>query len=206
VHITATANGRSLATSTVQVGGQPVGTTTITGRFYAAADRCTFTTPPNAPPLFVEPFRTVNFGGRPFAEYGATADQQPQVAAGGRYTAGVGRLSNFNAAFTGTFVVRRPRDTVFTFLIDDAFDFGVGGGARRVRGTLSNPPASGLTAIERLPIVGAFNQGHLQATTHVTVRFPHPGPYAYELDYAECKLGGESLRLSADGQFLPTVK
>jgi hypothetical protein len=118
---------------------------------------------------------------------------------------GVGPLNHFNATFTGSLVVSQAGDVPFTFLIDDAFDLGVGGGASRVSGTMSGPPPSGVTALQRLPVLGAFNQGHLEATTHVTVHFPHPGSYPYELDYSECRGGGASIRLSSGGQFLATA-
>jgi len=102
--------------------------------------------------------------------------------------------------------VRRAGDIALTFLIDDAFNLGVGASASRVSGTMSNPPSSGLTALQRLPVVGAFNQGHLEALTSVTVHFPHSGAYPYEIDYAECRRGDEALRISSGGQFLPTAK
>jgi hypothetical protein len=112
---------------------------------------------------------------------------------------GVGPLNHFNASFTGSLVVRQAGDVAFTFLIDDAFDLGMGGGARRVSGTMSNPPPGGVTALQRLPVLGAFNQGHLQATTHITVRFLHPGRYPYELDYSECRGGGALMQMYANG-------
>jgi len=115
---------------------------------------------------------------------------------------GVGRLNHFNAAFTGVLMVRRGGEVPFTFLIDDAFNFGIGGRAIRVRGTMSNPPPSGATALRHLPVIGAFNQGHLEATTAVTVHFPRTGMYPFEIDYAECRGGGAALRVSAGGQFL----
>jgi hypothetical protein len=114
-------------------------------------------------------------------------------------------LNHFNAVFTGSLVVRYAGDVPLTFLIDDAFDLGVGGGASRVSGTMSNPPASGLTVLERLPMVAAFNQGHLAATTTATVHFPHAGAFPYELDYSECAGGGASMRMATGGLFVPAA-
>lgn len=206
VHITATANGSQVAESTVRVGQAPgVATTEVTGRFYASDGRCTYDVPPSRLPLFVAHFPTINFAGRPFTDFGVTANQANMVAAHGSYRMGSGLLNHFNAAFTGNLVVPAAGDVPFTFLIDDAFNFGVGGGARRVSGTMSNPPASKKTALHRLPLVGAFNQGHLQALTTATVHFPHAGTYPYEIDYAECMEGGEALRISTGGQFLPAT-
>ncbi|HVA91731.1 MAG TPA: hypothetical protein VNL71_18040, partial [Chloroflexota bacterium] len=154
---------------------------------------------------FRQTFPTLKFGGRPFTGSAAQPGGQDQVASGAGMRAGLGRLSHFNAAFTGTFWVPRPATVAFTLVVDDAFDFGVGGGATRVRGALSQPPAGGRTILKRLPVVGAFHQGHLQATTSVIVRFPRAGRYPYELDYAECDLGGELMQVSVGGRFLPTT-
>jgi hypothetical protein len=206
VHITATAGGSQVAQATVHVDAEPVvATTTVTGRFYASDDRCTFDTPAGTPPLFIARFPTINFVGRPFTDYGAGPDPHPVIAANGGHVVGVGPLNHFNAVFTGSLVVSQAGDVPLTFLIDDAFDLGIGGGASRVSGTMSDPPPSGVTALQRLPVLSAFNQGHLEATTHTTVRFPHPGSYPYELDYSECRGGGASLRLSSAGQFVPST-
>jgi hypothetical protein len=203
VHIIATVDGSLVATSTVQVGQSPgVATTRVTARFYASDGRCTYDTPAGTPPLFVQAFPTINFEGRPFTDYSTAAGQPNLVAAVGTAHIGMGRLNHFDAAFTGNLVVHQAGDEPFTFLIDDAFDFGVGHGATRIGGTMSNPPASGLTALEHLPVVGAFNQGHLEALTTVTVHFPQPGSYPYEIDYAECMGGDAAIRISTNGQFL----
>jgi hypothetical protein len=202
-YITATVDGSQVATSTVQVGQPPsVTTTTVTARFYASDGRCTYDTPAGTPPLFVQDFPTINFEGRPFTDYGVRAGQPNLVAADGTARMGIGRLNHFNAAFTGSFMVRQAGDVPFTFLIDDAFNLGVGGGITRVSGTMSNPPPSGQTALDHLPVVGAFNQGHLEALTSATVRFPRPGTFPFEIDYSECMAGNAAIRISSGGQFL----
>jgi hypothetical protein len=204
VQITATVDGSQVATSTMQVGQPPsVTTTAVTARFYASDGRCTYDTPADMQPLFIQDFPTINFEGRPFTDYGVKAGQPNLIAAEGMARIGVGRLNHFDAAFTGSLVVNQAGNVRFTFLIDDAFTFGVGDGATRLSGTMSNPPGSGLTALERLPVVGAFNQGHLEALTSTTVRFPRPGTYPYEVDFAECRAGNTALRISTGGQFLP---
>jgi hypothetical protein len=53
--------------------------------------------------------------------------------------------------------------------------------------------------VGRLPVLGAFNQGHLAAVTRVSVRFPRAGRYPYEIDWAECDGGGELLKMYANG-------
>jgi hypothetical protein len=207
IHVTALAGTRRLVVVSGRVPARAtpaISTGPVQGRFYASNDRCTFDTPAQAQPVLQARFPTLNVAGRPFLAFPANATGTAQPIVGDGVRVGEGALRHFNAVFTGHFHVARAGNVTFTVLIDDAFDLGVGGGATRVSGTMSNPLRSGVTATLHLPIVGAFNHGHLQATTHVTVHFPHPGIYAYEVDYAECMMGGESLRLSTDGQFLPT--
>jgi hypothetical protein len=202
-HLTTTVPGKQPAPITVQMGQEPrVATTEITGRFYTSDGRCTYDTPSTQLPLFVAQFPTINFAGRPFTDYGASAGQPNIVAAHASDQVGLGSLNHFNAILTGSLVVHHPGDVPFTFLVDDAFNLGVGARASRVRGTLSNPPASGVTALRHLPVIGSFNQGHLQATTAVTVHFPRAGSYPYELDYAECMAGGEIIKIMIGGQVL----
>jgi hypothetical protein len=205
VHITATADGTTLAQSTVQVHGTlpAVRTSTVLARFFASDGRCTFDTPASTHPVLVESFPGIDFGGRPLGSYPSDPNLATIAVAGNGYAVGSEPLNHFNAALTGALLVTRTGDIAFTILVDDAFNFGVGGGAFRVRGTMSNPPASGMTTVRRLPVVGAFNQGHLVATTTVTVRFPRAGSYPYEFDWAECAGGWEGLRVSTGGQFLP---
>ena len=205
VHIRATEGGTQVASSTIRIPAGPpmIATSAVLGRFYASDNRCTFDTPAGTPPLFSGYFATINFGGRPFTGYGAATGIPSRIAKSGARVAGLGTLHHFNAVFTGNLVAHRAGRTSFTFLIDDAFDFGIGGGASRVSGALSNPLRGGLTAVDRLPVVGAFNQGYLEATTAVTIHFPHPGVFPYEIDYAECMSGNEAIRISTGGQFLP---
>lgn len=207
VHITATAGGATLAQSTVQVDGSPpaVRTSAVLARFSTSDGRCTFDTPATTHPVLAASFPGINFYGRPLADHPSDPTRSPVAVAGNGYTVGREPLNHFNAALTGTLLVARAGDVAFTILVDDAFNLGLGGGASRVGGTMSNPPAGGRTAVERLPVVGAFNQGHLEATTAVTVRFPRPGSYPYEFDWAECAGGGEGLRVSTGGQFLPST-
>lgn len=207
LRIVATIDGNEVAHSTVNIGsGQPaISTSPVTARFYSSDNRCMFDAPADARPVLTEQFSTVNFGGRPFTGFGAAASDAPHVAADAHSTVGMANLNHFDAIITGTFTTKSPGTVRFTVLIDDAFDFGIGNGATRVAGTMSNPPRTGLTALEGLPVIGAFNQGHLEATTTVTVHFPKAGAYPYEIDYAECMAGNEALRLSTAGQFIPTT-
>ena len=183
-----------------------IATTSVTGRFYTSDGRCTFDTAPGTSPIFTMMFPTINFEGRPFTEYSAAPGQPNRVVARGAAIVGVGRLTNFDAAFTGNLIVQGQGTVAITFLIDDAFNLGLGGGASRVSGAMTNPPASGLTALEQLPVVGAFNHGHLETIKTVTIQFPHPGVYPYEIDYAQCMGGNAALRIITNRQFLATAE
>src|SRR5204862_352172 len=53
------------------------------------------------------------------------------------------------------------------------------------------PPASGLTRFECYPLAGAYNTGTgADQPRLVTVHFPAPGSYPFEVDYAECCVQG----------------
>jgi hypothetical protein len=202
--VTALDGSTLLAQRALLVRGTPpaVRTSTVLARFYRSDGRCTFDTPASTLPVLVRSFAGINFVGRPLYWYPGDPGQSALLVAGAGATVGLASLYQFNAALTGTLLVARAGAISFTVLVDDAFNLGVGGGASRVRGTLSDPPLGGLTAVGRLPVLGAFNQGHLAAVTRVTVRFPRAGRYPYEIDWAECEGGGEALRLSSDGQDL----
>jgi hypothetical protein len=200
-----TANGSHEQPHSVLV-SPGLATTSVTGRFYTSDGRCTFDTVPGTAPIFTMTFPTINFEGRPFTEYSAAAGQPNRVVAQGAAVVGVGRLTNFDAAFTGNLIVQGQGMAAITLLIDDAFNLGLGGGASRVSGTMTNPPSDGLTALERLPVVGAFNHGHLETIKTVTIQFPHPGVYPYEIDYAQCMGGNAALRIITNRQFLATVE
>ncbi|HEV2705796.1 MAG TPA: Ig-like domain-containing protein, partial [Pyrinomonadaceae bacterium] len=188
---------------------QAISTTTVTGRFFHSNGSGAFTTLPTQQPAFTQFFPTINFnppaGTVPGNTSGVGVHTHPFtnvttdasgnftgtiVAEGNGLQAGVGSLFDFHAVFTGTFTVAQPGPITFNFFSDDGFIFGVGGGAERVGGALSNPPPSGRTPFENFPVMGAFNQPTSPVANSVTVFFPAAGSYPYEVDYAEC-CGGE---------------
>ncbi len=153
--------------------------------------------PHNTDPWFVTPET------RPFTDL--TTDETGAVngiipAQGNELKAGLGSLETFEAEFTAKFVVAQAGDVTFKVTSEDGFLLGVGGGASRVSGENEGAPESNTSAFQGLPLVGAYNktccsepQAHL-----VTVHFPGPGSYPYELDYFQH--GGKQLSLQMEVQ------
>jgi uncharacterized repeat protein (TIGR01451 family) len=195
-----------------------VSSTPVTGNFYAVpSSASTFVAQPGDTPAFGQSFPTLDFNPpagvvpdtpagvdpttRPFTD--VTTDEAGVadgtiVAQGNGIQAGVGPLSQFDAAFTADFVVAKPGDVTFNIIADDGFLLGVGGGASRVNGTYENPPASNQSPFQGYQLVAAYNQsgGSGPSTYPVTVHFPQAGTYPYELDYFECCGGGLSLTMT----------
>jgi RHS repeat-associated protein len=110
-------------------------------------------------------------------------------------------LFSFAAAFRGVLNVPSAGTVSFEITSDDAFVFGVGGGAARVSGPLVNSPAQ--TTFASLPVMGAVNTRQAPTLSTVVVNFPAAGAYPYELDYAK---GGDkelTLTMTANGQAIP---
>jgi RHS repeat-associated protein len=194
---------------------QNISTATIFARFFTSNGSGSFNTPPTATPAFTQSFPTIDFNPpagtipgntsgigvntRPF--FDVTTDLNGNFtgsieAQGNGVEAGVGTLFTFQAVFTSTFTVASAGDLVLSFFSDDGFILGIGGGATRVSGPLLNVPASGLTAFESLPVMGAFNTDTAPVANRIVVHFPAAGSYPYELDYTECCAGQEVLTMT----------
>ncbi len=183
---------------------QPISSSTVWGRFFFADGSGAFKATPGTAPVFDQLFPVINFNPPSGSVPGNTSGVAPGttpftnvttdlngnysgtiVAQGNGYKAGVGQLYSFDAVFTGEFVVAAAGDITFRFYHDDGFVFGVGNGATRVSGVYVNAPSSGRTAFENLPVMGAYNQVTAPTGNTVTVHFPAPGIYPYELDYSQ---------------------
>jgi len=194
---------------------EPVTTSTIWGRFFTADNSGIFKTSPGTTPVFSQAFPSINFNppsgtvpgntsginewSRPFTNVtmnltGTYAGVIP--AKGNGYQAGVGSLHNFAAVFTGEFTVTEAGTVIYDFYSDDGFIFGIGNGATRVSGPLKNVPVSGLTPFENYAVMGSFNQPSAPTRNSVTVKFPAPGVYPFEIDYTECCGGQLALTLA----------
>ncbi len=196
-------------------------TTPITGSFYASGGSGVFDATSATPVVFKQIFSTLGFHA-PAAVVanntsGVTGATRPftDIATGvaGGYsgvipTAAANQpLSAFQAAFTGSLLVTAPGDIAFTVYSDNGFVFGIGNGAVCAGGPSVNPPASGLTLLAQLPVMGAYNQAGAAPTgSAVTVHFPAAGSYPYELDYATTGVGNLVLTLASSansGQIVP---
>ncbi len=186
----------------------PISSGPVEGNFFfRGASATAFAAKPGDTPAFTQTFPTLNFNPpngvvnhnisgvgpttRPFTDIttdGAGNFSGTIVAQGNGLQAGVGTLSSFDAVFTGTFVVAKAGDVTFNVLANDGFLLGVGGGATRVSGSYEGAPASNASPFQAYPLVGAWNQpsGGAVGTYPVTVHFPAPGTYPYEIDYFDC--------------------
>ncbi|WP_075072943.1 RHS repeat-associated core domain-containing protein [Longilinea arvoryzae] len=194
---------------------ETVTTSTIWGRFFTADNSGVFKTSPAATPVFGQAFPSINFNppsgtvpgntsganewSRPFTNVtmnltGTYAGTIP--AQGNGYQAGVGSLYNFAAVFTGEFTIAEAGTVIYDFYSDDGFMFGIGNGATRVSGPWSNVPASGKTPFENYAVMGSYNQPSSPTRNSVTVNFPAPGVYPFEIDYTECCGGQLALTLA----------
>src|SRR5262249_8345004 len=136
-----------------------------------------FFVPPSTPPHFTQNFPTLIFNppsGLVPGQPGDLQQQEPMVnvatdvngtftglipVGGNGYQPGVGGYFVATAVFTGAFLVREAGDVVLSIHSDDGFILGIGNGATRVSGPMDRAPASGLTAFESFPVMGAHNQG-----------------------------------------------
>jgi hypothetical protein len=188
----------------------PVNTITTTaarGRFFVGDGSCTFDTVPTATPAFTQDFPSITFNPPanfvpgnstitdftvPFTD--VTTDKNGNftgaiVAQGNGYQAGAGAMSTaFQAEFSGSFVVSKSGNFILNTIDDGGFILGIGGGATRISGILVGAPASGVTPFQNLAVVAAYNQAVTNGPSNynVTVYFPSPGTYPFELDYTVC--------------------
>jgi RHS repeat-associated protein len=195
---------------------QKISTTPSLARFFTSNDSGSFSTLKTATPVFMQAIPTINFNPpngtvpgntsgvgvstRPFTN--VTTDPSGTfsgtiVAEGNGFRAGVGALNSFQAVFTGSFTVASEGNVAISFYSDDGFILGVGGGAKRVSGVLFNPPPSGVTEFEGLPVMGCYNSGTSPVAHTIVVYFPAAGTYPYEVDYSECCAGQLALTMAA---------
>nr|MBA3532967.1 Ig-like domain-containing protein [Ardenticatenales bacterium] len=196
------------------VPAQTFTTSPVSGGFFVADGSGVFNTLPTNTPVFEQTFSTINFNPGPGAAPGNTTVSTRTfpftnvttdlngfytgkiIAQGNGYQAGDGALGHFNAVFLGEFTLTEPKEITFRIYHDDGFILGIGNGAVRVGGANHNPPASGLTAFRELPVMGAFNVITPPVGHDVTVFFPEPGVYPYEIDYSQGPRGDATLTVT----------
>ncbi|MGA2435891.1 MAG: Ig-like domain-containing protein, partial [Bryobacteraceae bacterium] len=199
------------------VPAQPVSTTSVYGQFFSSDLSTTepypFDTQPTATPLFTQWFPAITFnpppgaipgntsgvdvGTRPFTNVTTDANGNftgTIVAQGNGYQAGSGSITGFQAVFTGSLVVANGGNSAITVYVDNTFILGIGGGATRVSGSVYNDWT--VTPFQQLPIMGSGEGGI--GPFPMTVNFPGPGTYPYEVDYVECcwNVGWDTLSLT----------
>jgi hypothetical protein len=110
------------------------------------------------------------------------------VAKGNGFQAGAfgTPMAAFEAVFTGSYTVASSGNTTVTIYVDNSFVLGIGGGATCVSGPNCNSPST--TAFQQLPVT-ASAQTSIRGFP-ITINFPGPGTYPFELDYVECCGGG----------------
>ena len=196
----------------------PIATSEIHGQFFTAdINDLTFLATPASTPVFAQDFPTVDFNpvagavannrsginefSRPFTDI--TTDLAGNytgsiVAAGNGAQAGVNSMNAFDAVFTGTYAVTAAGNQTFNYLSDDGWMLGIGGGATRVSGPSVNAPASGLSPFKSYALMASYNTPSSPAPNSVTVYFPAPGTYPFEIDYFEVRGGQLCLTVTTD--------
>ena len=226
---TATYRGTPLGSNTATVNWivpvATVSTTLVNGRFFHG-HCCGFSATPASPVVFTQnvpninlnppsgtiPHLPTNVAGvftrpmvnvttDPAGNYTGAMTVQGRDTSGVLHQAGVGDMFEFDAVFTGSFTIATAGDLTFNFFSDDGFILGVTGGATRVSGPMLNAPP--LSPFQGYPVMGAFNTPTAPVANNITVHFPGPGTYPYEIDYNECCSGQLALTLATNGTGLP---
>lgn len=186
----------------------PVSVSAVTAHFFATSGSATtFSADPSDTPAFSQSFPSITFNPedglvgndlsgvdpstRPLTAVATDRNGNfagTVVAQGNGVQAGVGALASFDAVFTGTLLVAEAGDVSFDLFVNDGFLLGIGGGATRVSGVYDDAPSSGLSAFHGYPLMATSNQpgGAAAQSYPVTVHFPAPGLYPFEIDYFEC--------------------
>ena len=96
-------------------------------------------------------------------------------------------------------MVASAGDAVINVYVDNTFILGIGGGAEMVSGNPAFGPGPSTTPFEQFPVMGNSGFANSIGGFSMTVHFPGPGTYPYELDYVECcdlpLIGGDTLSL-----------
>lgn len=213
VQASTTSGSLTLQSNTVSVNWikpiVPASTSVVNARFFFDPCNC-FTATPDMTPVFTMSLPTINInppqGSIPHAQGHVSSFERPVYSVStdvsGNFTgetlvqgidangvlhqAGAGDMGSFQAVFTGSLTIANGGNLLLSFFVDDGYVIGIGGGATYVSGSLVNPFPSGATPFTGYPIVGAFNGQSGPQERDVTVNFPAPGTYPYEVDYFEC--------------------
>jgi hypothetical protein len=186
-----------------------------------------FTGTPTTPVAFTQEFPVINFNPpvgtvpctnktgvdittRPFTNVVPQPDGSCKTlpAQGKNQQAGVGELTNFQAVFTGAFLVTSASRVTFNFFSDDGWILSLGpsaSGAQPVyiSGPMLNFPKAG--PFTGFSIVGSYNVVSAATQNNLVVSFPAGGTYPFEFDYSDCCEGQLAFTVNANGLPIPAT-
>ncbi len=180
-----------------------VTTSVVRGRFFAGSDGGSFNISKTTAPVFEEYFPNLNFNngdsrtGNIFPEVSGWTKPITDVTLNvegknaGNIQAHFADYTGidsgiFSAVFTGQFYVTTAGEFTFTFRSDDGYIFGLGNGAKKVGGSdYKDPLGYTYTPFENYPVMGAYNAATSASARTITVNFPAPGVYPFEIDYTD---------------------
>src|SRR5712691_4000803 len=186
-----------------------------------------FTGNPATPVAFTQEFPVINFNPpvgtvpcsnktgvdittRPFTTVVPQPDGSCKTlpAQGKNQQAGVGELTNFQAVFTGAFLVTAASRVTFNFFSDDGWILSLGpsaagGQPAYVSGPMLNFPKAG--PFTGFAVVGSYNVVSAATQNNLVVNFPAGGTYPFEFDYSDCCEGQLAFTVNANGLPIPAT-
>ena len=206
----------------------PISISSVSGSFMPNVENSgPFTGTPTTPVAFTQEFPVINFNPpvgtvpctnktgvdittRPFTDVVPQADGSCKTvpAQGKNQQAGVGELTNFQAVFTGAFLVTSSTRVTFNFFSDDGWILSIGpstAGAQPAyaSGPMLNFPKAG--PFTGFTVVGSYNVVSAATQNNLVVSFPASGTYPFEFDYSDCCEGKLAFTLTANGLPIPAT-
>src|SRR5712691_2228704 len=186
-----------------------------------------FIATPTTPVAFTQEFPVINFNPpvgtvpctnktgvdittRPFTNVVPQLDGSCKTlpAQGKNQQAGAGELTNFQAVFTGAFLVTSATRVTFNFFSDDGWILSLGpnstgGQPAYASGPMLNFPKAG--PFTGFIVVGSYNVVSAATQNNLVVSFPAGGTYPFEFDYSDCCEGQLAFTLTANGLPIPAT-
>jgi hypothetical protein len=206
----------------------PISISSVSGSFMPNVENSgPFIATPTTPVAFTQEFPVINFNppvgtvpcsnktgvditSRPFTDVVPQADGSCKTipAQGKNQQAGVGELTNFQAVFTGAFVVTSATRVTFNFFSDDGWILSIGPSGTGAQpayasGPMLNFPKAG--PFTGFTVVGSYNVVSAATQNNLVVSFPAGGTYPFEFDYSDCCEGQLAFTLTANGLPIPAT-
>jgi hypothetical protein len=219
-----------LARAPAVQGAEPpaISISSVSGSFLPNVDNSgPFNATPTTPVAFTQEFPVINFNPpvgtvpctnktgvdittRPFTNVVPQPDGSCKTlpAQGKNQQAAVGELTNFQAVFTGAFLVTSASRVTFNFFSDDGWILSLGPSSAGAQpayasGPMLNFPKAG--PFTGFTIVGSYNVVSAATQNNLVVSFPAGGIYPFELDYSDCCEGQLAFTLTANGLPIPAT-